>query len=221
MPFCNRCGHGVAVDATACPSCGLAFAQNTDNATYANQQTQNDSFNQTQTPPPPRPPYETEEQASARRQRVIDNFYLRLKWEHKAWSITGKVLTIFGGLCAGISLIFLIAAIAAWSEMSAFFGMYAYIFFIYTLVALPVGIISIIMTGKVKKYMDGLYYDCGPAVTRGESIGMIIFNYFFNSVALVFYVINFAYVKMHKSEFEEIRKLQLNSNAQNGNTYWN
>lgn len=218
MPFCNRCGHGVSTDATFCPSCGEVFNQNANNTANANQNQYN-SYNQ-YNQAPPRAPYESPEEAAGRRQRVIDNFYLRLKWEHKAWSITGKVMTIFGGVCAGISLICLIAAIAAWSEMSAFFGMYAYLFFIYTLVALPIGIVSIIMTGKVKKYMDGLYYDCGPAVTRGESIGMLIFNYMFNTVALVFYIINFAHIKMHKSEFEEIRRLQLNSNAQSGNTHW-
>lgn len=217
MPFCNRCGHGVTVDATVCPSCGEVFSQNTGNCFSENQ---NNSYNYTQTPPPPRAPYETEEQAAARRQQIIDNFYLRLKWERKAWSITGKVMTIFGGVCAGISLICLIAAFATWSDMSAFFGVYAYLFFIYALVSLPIGVVGIIMVGKVKKYMDGLYYDCGPAVTRGESIGMIIFNYMFNTVALVFYIINFAHIKMHKSEFEEIRRLQLNSNAQSDNNYW-
>ncbi len=217
MPFCNRCGHGIPVDATVCPSCGEVFSVNTDNGAY-NSQTHYNTYNQT--PPPPRAPYESEEQAAARRQRLIDNFYLRLKWEHKAWSIMGKVMTIFGGVCAGISLICLIAAIASWSEMSAFFGAYAYVFFIYTIAVLPLGIVGIIMTGKVKKYMDGLYYDCGPAVTRGESIGMIIFNYLFNGVALVFYLINFIHIKCHKREFEEVRRLQLNSNSQSGNTYW-
>ena len=220
MPFCNRCGHGVSTDATYCPSCGEVFNQNANNTAYANQNQYNtyDQYNQ-YNQAPPRAPYESPEEASARRQRVIDNFYLRLKWEHKAWSIYGKVMTIFGAVCGGITLISFIAMLFTFGEMATFWGLYAYLFFIYTIITLPVGIVSIIMTGKVKSYMDGLYYDCGPAVTRGESIGMLIFNYLFNTVALVFYIINFAHVKSHKSEFEEIRRLQLMSNSNNGNNY--
>ncbi len=206
MPFCKSCGKGLPTDAEFCVSCGVPVEK------YEEQYTDNNM------PAPPVVPEEQGDNGSERRQKLMDNFYLRLKWELKAWSISSKVMTIFGGACAGLSLLSLMIALISWSEFSAFFGMYAYMFFIYALITLPIGIVSIVMTGKVRKYMEGLYYDCGPAVKRGESIGMIVFNYLFNEVALVFFLINFITIKMHREEFEEIRSLQLNA-ARNNNTY--
>ncbi len=209
MPFCKNCGKGLPVDAEFCVNCGTAVED------YAEQ---NNSVN-TNMPEPPAVPAEQSDNGSARRQKLLDNFYLRLKWELKAWSIFSKVYTIFGGVCAGISILSLMVALISWSELSALWGVYAYMFFVYALVTLPIGIIAMVVKNKVRKYMEGLYYDCGPAVTRGESVGMIVFNALFNTVALIFYIINFITIKEHREEFEEIRNLQINAANNNRNTY--
>ncbi len=218
MPFCNKCGHGVAVDATVCPSCGEVFNQNDNNTANANQNQYN-SYNQ-YNQAPPRAPYESPEEAAVRRQRVIDNFYLRLKWELKAWSIASKVFTILGSVLMFITAVMFVMSFVGGEDTIGmlFFAMY-YGFF--ASMILGIGIINVIMKGKVQKYMDGLYYDCGPAVVRGESIGMIIFEYFFNNIALVFFVINFIHIKTNKAVFDEIRHLQYHNNrANNNNTYY-
>ena len=49
-----------------------------------------------------------------------------------------------------------------------------------------------------------LYKDFRAAHKRCNSIGMIIFGYFFNTIALVFYVINFVRMKSNKAMAERI-----------------
>ena len=207
MPFCPNCGKGLPTDAVFCPSCGSSLEVNTNN---------DNSFNEQPACPPVAPSQYTDDGA-ARRQKLLDNFSLRLKWELKAWSIAEKVWCIMGGAFLGISLLMMIIGFANIGDpgMVALPMSFSYLFVGATY--LGIGIVNSVLKSKVRKYMEGLYYDCGPAVTRGESIGMIVFNALFNTVALVFYLINFITVKEHRSEFEEIRRLQLS--ARNNNYY--
>ena len=207
MPFCLKCGKGLPTDAGFCPSCGCSLEENFVNETAYS----------TQEACPPVAPAQYSDGGAARRQQLLDNFYLRLKWERKAWSIAGKVFTIMGAAITGISLLLFIIGFANMGEVliASFSMAFSYLFMGTTY--LGIGIVNLILKGKVSKYMEGLYYDCGPAIRRGESIGMIVFNAIFNTIALVFYVINFITIKEHREDFEEIRRLQLA--AKNNNTY--
>lgn len=220
MPFCQKCGRGLPLDAEYCSNCGTKAESSEANTQYKTYEEPRQEYTYTQAPP--NPPYESYDDGAARRQKTLDNFYLRLKWELKAWSIASKVLIIFGAILMAFTMIFFIAGVAGGSDTVALIPFSMYYGFLASTV-LGIGVVNSVMKGKVQKYMEGLYYDCGPAVVRGESIGMIVFNYFFNTIALVFFLINFIQIKMHKEEFEEIRRLQLNArqNSANNNTvYW-
>lgn len=207
MPFCPKCGKGLPTDAGFCPSCGCSFEENFVNETAYS----------TQESCPPVAPAQYSDGGAARRQQLLDNFYLRLKWERKAWSIAGKVFTIMGAAITGISLLLFIIGFANMGEvLIASFSM-AFSYFFMGTTYLGIGIVNLILKGKVSKYMEGLYHDCGPAIKRGESIGMIVFNAIFNTIALVFYVINFITIKEHREDFEEIRRLQFA--VRNNDTY--
>lgn len=207
MPFCPKCGKGIPTDTGFCPSCGCSLEENFVNETAYS----------TQMACPPVAPAQYSDGGAARRQQLLDNFYLRLKWELKAWRIYARVWFIFGAVFAGLSLLLFLSGL--FLDMPEAFAMY-YMAFIYSFVSslyIAEGVICAILKNKVTKYMDGLYYDCSPAVTRGESIGMIVFNALFNQVALVFYLINFITIKEHREEFEEINRLQFA--ARNNDTY--
>lgn len=236
MPFCKKCGRGLPLDADFCSNCGTKVEgrertyeqQNNgyNNNGYNNNGYNNNGYNNNgynanynsnsdyQTYQ--EPPRDRGDGGAARRQNTLDHFYLRLKWERIAWSIASKVFIILGAVLLTISLIIFIIGIANGIGYVSFFLPFWYSF--YGVSIAGIGVVNYIMVGKVQRYMDGLYHNCEPAVTRGESVGMIIFCYFFNTVALVFYLINFIQIKCNREDFEEIRRLQMNSN--HGNGYW-
>ena len=239
MPFCKNCGRGLPLDADFCSSCGTRVEKEEPSvnqqseASYEHvnygsgaEQSYSDANNGQQgytyaqyDGAPPSAPFNSEEQAAANRQKVIDNLYLRLKWERIAWSISSKVMIILGAILMGLTFFMFVCGAALGGEDAAYMIAFSFYYGFFASAILAIGIINKIMVGKVQRYMDGLYTDCGPAVTRCESIGMIIFEYFFNNIALVFFIINFIHVKTHKKELEEIRRLQLNANQQNANVY--
>ncbi len=204
MPFCPKCGKGIPVEGAFCPSCGVEIGARVKNAADI----QNIAN-------PPIAPAQYNDDGAERRQKLLDNFYLRLKWERKAWNISGLFYTISGAVIAGLSIIMFILGLVSVEDTFGVLLVYGLSYGFMGSVYLAIGIIGLIMKDKVGKYMDGLYYDCGPAVKRGESVGMIVFNAIFNVVALVFYIINYITVKEHREELEEIRMLQHNAYRNN------
>lgn len=138
--------------------------------------------------------------------KFLDNTHKFLRWEKKAWSISGKVLLIVGIVFA--ALFFLLGIILAATEspeVGIVFLMYA---LIYGVMFIGIGIVNIKAAGKIDQYTETLYKNFSLANNRCNSIGMIIFCYFFNNIALVFFVINFVRMKCNKAMRERILKRQ-------------
>ena len=61
------------------------------------------------------------------------------------------------------------------------------------------------MIAKVDFYMNSLYTDCEETVKRCSSVGMIVFGALFNTVAMIFIIINFVNVKNNEKILKEIK----------------
>lgn len=133
--------------------------------------------------------------ALAEEQSLLDGYYRFFKYERLSWKIGGIVMLALSLTFIGFGFLFLlIAAIADTEELAAVFGIYL----VYGLLFLPIAIISFKMVPRAEHYMNTLYTDINPVITRTSSIGMLIFAGFFNEIALVFIIINFVRTKCNK-----------------------
>ncbi|MBQ8000613.1 MAG: zinc-ribbon domain-containing protein [Ruminococcus sp.] len=126
-------------------------------------------------------------------QALLDNIYARLINERLCWKI-------FGFVWIGYVAMFTFLAIVGAPE--------ALPLLVYAIVFAPLAIISFKMIGKVDYYMRTLYTDCAPVVERCSSVGMIVFGAIFNTVAMIFIIINFVNVTSNKKILEDIKRNQ-------------
>lgn len=139
--------------------------------------------------------------------KFLDETHKFLRWEKKAWSIAGKVQLIVGIVFAALFfLLGLIIGVA--SEEPAMIAMFLAYALIYGVLFIGIGIVNLKAAGKIDQYTETLYKNFSLADKRCNSIGMIVFCYFFNNIALVFFVINFVRMKCNKTMRERILKRQ-------------
>lgn len=138
--------------------------------------------------------------------KFLEETHKFLRWERKAWSISGKVLLIFGIVFGALFLLMGIVFAAQGIEneglpMGIMFFLYA---LIYGVMFIGIGIVNLTAAGKIPQYTDTMYKDFRAAHQRCGSVGMIVFGYFFNTIALIFYVINFVRMKSNKAMIARI-----------------
>lgn len=88
------------------------------------------------------------------------------------------------------------------------------LFIVYGVVFLPVAIVNLVLKSKVGKYRDKLYTDCTDGVKHASSVGTIVLGAIFNSIALIFIIINFIFMKRNRETFERIKANQADYNSQ-------
>lgn len=145
-----------------------------------------------------------ESDAIAEEKEFLEQTHRLLRWERKAWSITGKVMLIMGIVFAALFFLLGVVYLALGEELIVFSA----VFFVYALVfgvmIIAIGIVNLKAAGKIPQYTDTLYKDFRAANQRCNSIGMIVLCYFFNTIALVFFVINFVRMKTNKPMIDRI-----------------
>ena len=145
-------------------------------------------------------------------QEFLDTTHRLLRWERKAWSISGKVFLIVGivfaaffGLLGFIALIALMGGDES-AFVAAFVGLFYGILFGGMFIA--IGIVCNTASNKIPQYLDNMYNDFLPTRDRCGSIGMIVFTALFNEIALVFFIINFVRMKSCKNIINRILNRQ-------------
>ena len=204
MRYCSYCGQPLNPGSAFCHHCGAALKAVVPEA---------DEIPVQEIPVQEEPAPEkivtieapaSDEKAIAEEKAFLEQTHRLLRWERKAWSIAGKVFLIMGIIFAALFFLMGIIFLAVGEDV-AFLGA---VFFVYALIVgcmfIAIGIINIIAAGKIPQYTDTLYKDFRAAHKRCNSIGMIVFGYFFNTIALVFYVINFVRMKSNKAMAERI-----------------
>ncbi len=183
MKYCTNCGKEVAEGNLFCAECGA-----------------------------PVDAVKSEEAAIAEEKECLDFFYRFFKYERLAWKIFGIVwvafaafFLVFGILFGGIGAIeFGLNTPADEMAFGVLSGTYVFLSILY----LPIGIINLCMVKRARFYMDTIYTDVCPAIVRLNSVGMIVFSAMFNTLAMVFIIINFARAKSSKEMLNRIAKRQ-------------
>ena len=186
--YCSNCNSQIPDNSRFCPFCGVA----------------------------PDPQGDLREE-----QEFLDTTHRLLRWERRAWNILGTYLFIGGimivALCSILGFMGLILAVegdntgADTIALSAIYGLAGILY-------IGWGALHKIAAGKINQYIDNLYNDFKPTEDRCGSIGMIVFAYFFNSIALVFFIINFVRMKTNKSIIQRILSRQASFLSSNNET---
>lgn len=138
--------------------------------------------------------------------KFLDETHKFLRWEKKAWSIAGKVFLIMGVVFAALFLILGIILAAVDSAQAG--GMVVVYAVIYGTTFIAIGVVNLMAAARIDQYTETLYKNFSLANNRCNSIGMIVLCYLFNTIALVFFVINFVRMKCNKAMRERILKRQ-------------
>ncbi len=176
MKYCAQCGKELHDDANFCVYCGAS--SNPETANYAEEK------------------------------EFLDTTHRFLKYERICWNIFG----IFSLVMSGIFLLFTVLVLAGASGMvidaeteAAFgLGLVSVMMMIYCLLFVPFAVIGLVCASRIKRYMNELYTDIRATAERCSSIGLIVLGAFFNNLAMIFYIINFARFKSNKKIVERI-----------------
>ena len=181
MMICAKCGNELSGDANFCANCGAQIVVEPVVETV---------------------PIATPVQAgpvttnlSSEDNEFIENTRHLLRWEQKAWKITGIVFAIMGGLFGGLFLLFAIIFLAVGDEMAVMGVVYFVYALIYGTMFLGLGIVQLVAAKKIPRYLNTIDNEFEATAKRCGSVGMIVFSAFFGYVPLVFFVINFARMK--------------------------
>lgn len=170
MKYCANCGREIEDLVMFCPNCGT-----------------------------PADEAKAEQTAIYEEKICLDSFHRFFRYERTAWKAFAIVWLV-------LSLLFIIlGAVIAGSGAMDFgpnspadeiaLGTVGITYIMMGVMYLPIAIINFVMVGKAKYYMDTLYNDVRPTVTRCNSVGMIVFGAMFNTIAMIFIIINFARAK--------------------------
>ena len=177
MKYCAHCGQVMPDSAPVCGRCGYGATEN--GAT-----------------PPPAPQYD-----AAADRAVLDQVRVGLRHERTAWKVGGIINCIYTGLF----LLFTVGFFLLSEEFSHYsddrFVLQAYAV-AYVLMAfigyLPCAIIGFVMASKCSRYLNNFSGDPGAAVQRCGSVGFIVLGALFNTIAMIFVIINFVRYKSNR-----------------------
>ena len=140
----------------------------------------------------------------AEKQECIENFRKFLKWERFGWRLIGIILLV----CSLVILTIGLGIVAAGGmtgysyrvDMAVVGIMYA----IPGLLYLPLAIVNLVMAKRAGEYREDLDVNPKYVIDRCGSVGLIVLGAIFNSLALVFIIINFVRAKNCRHIIEKL-----------------
>ncbi len=179
MKFCGYCGKQLEDNAGFCFACGKEVLPDLSDVTET---------------------LRTEETA------CLDTCYRFFKYERLAWKICGIVFPILSALMVvlGVLLLMLEPLMGSYYMTEDLVEMGITYIIEAIVVYFPIAIINLSMIKRAQYYMDTVYTDPAGAVKRAGSVGMIVLGVLFNTIAMIFIIINFAHVKNNKAVFDRI-----------------
>ncbi len=182
MKTCPICGNESQDAALFCPQCGAAFSAPA--------------------------PSESAERATAGsgmlRSDALRLMYRRLNAERIWWMV--------GGIIAAAAIVWLVIISFVIGELGAgstahvggstpigadFFGLTVAVYCV--IVYAPICVINFVMMSKAKRYRDLVFSDTETVVTRCSGVGMIVLGALFNTIAMIFIIINFTSARRNRA----------------------
>ena len=150
-----------------------------------------------------------------RDKNALDTFKKLLGLEHFGWKLGAIMVLISMIIFVVVSIIFIIIGSAYISSGSytdppgeMFIAMGITYLVVSLTVLLPLMIICFSMIKKVEYYQSTVDRDISIARTRCTSVGMLVFCVIFNTLAAIFFIINFAKTKNNAGSFDRIAAAQ-------------
>lgn len=144
------------------------------------------------------------ENTEAEKRECIENFRKFLKWERFGWKLFGIIFLVVSLIVLTCAIVIIVAGgMTGYSyrvDMGIIGGMYLFMGLLY----LPIAIVNLVMAKKAGEYRENLDHDPKSVIDRCGSVGLIVLAAFFNSLALVFIIINFVRVKTNKHIIEKL-----------------
>ncbi len=187
MKFCTHCGKQLEDDFQFCNGCGAPV--NPTNATQPNYNNYNTGY------ATPEPVVISEDYSMAQEKESLDFMHRFLKFERLSWKIGAIVFVVLAGLFAFLGFIFMIVAADSYGYRADFFRPMGFTYFFLGVLYVPISVVGFKMVAKTEEYMNMIYFDAAPVVQRCTSVGMIVLGAFFNTIAMVFIIVNFAKAK--------------------------
>ena len=154
---------------------------------------------------------ETQEQDN----KVLADFKKFLGLEHFGWKFGAIMMLVCSIVVMIISIICIVLGAAVPKgetslDLAGVGGIVVGVVYLsVSLIALlPAAIISFIMIKKVEYYQSTVDTDISIARTRCTSVGMLVFCILFNTIAMIFFIINFAKTKNNAAAFDRIAARQ-------------
>lgn len=182
MKTCPICGNESQDAARFCPQCGTAFSASVPSAS-------------------------TERAAAGSgilRSDALRLMYRRLNTERIWWMV--------GGIIAAAAIVWLVIASFVIGELGAgstahvgggtpigagFFGLTVAVYCVFAYA--PVCIINFVMMAKAKRYRDLVFSDTEAVVARCSGAGMIVLGALFNTIAMIFIIMNFTSARRNRA----------------------
>ncbi len=185
--ICNKCSAQIPDNSRFCGVCGAPVPSAYEQATY--------------TPPVSEP---VKEYTIAEEKECLDSFARFFKYERLSWKIFGIVWLVISCFFGGLGFL----AIVTSTAVDGFLSVVGVMYMLYALLFLPIAIVNLKMIGRAEHYMNIVYTDASAVEERAGSIGMLILGYFFNTVALIFIIINFVRSKTEKDILKSAQRRQ-------------
>ncbi len=134
----------------------------------------------------------------------LDQFYQVLKWERLSWKIFGIVWLILSIVFASCGLIIIVSGAMTGYSYRLDMGIIGFMYLLIGLLYLPIAIVNKVMVKKTTRCMELLYIEPKTVLARCGSVGMIVLAAFFNTVALIFIIINFVRTKTNKEAIDRL-----------------
>ena len=197
MKYCVYCGKQLDDKASFCFACGKQVAD-------------------VSAPAPVAP----DDVLRAEEAACLDKSYRMFKFERLVWKIFGFVwlASIIFLVLAGVLMLALNSVVGElppeatmeiFDEMpyglhGILFALYGVAYILMGVLYIPVMIVNFKMVKRAEYYMDTVYTDTAGAVKRAGAVGMIVLSALFNTVAMIFIIINFVHVKNNRAVFDRI-----------------
>ncbi|MBQ6819222.1 MAG: zinc ribbon domain-containing protein [Clostridia bacterium] len=188
MSYCRNCGSAIGEQDRFCPTCGVEAPVAVP----------------VQDVPCTDPVADQTQQALTLMQRMF-------KYERLAWKIGGIIYTVLGAFWGIYVLLFGVLGVAAMFDepgMGGVLFVYAWLFVIYVLLFVSVGVFNLMMVKRAHRYMTEMTNNLRPALVRAGAVGMIVLSALFNNIAMIFIIINFVNARSNRVVLEQVAAKQ-------------